>query len=124
MRRNYFKMIDMKNTMNRFKQLKLGTRDDGLEMETRPSRIVAKVENDGTGDSDKDENDDFLFQKEYMELDEIERPPTEFENIALTIQFTVSLFRVSLLLFLDVHLPSERNYFLHEQTHQKALGST
>ena len=114
----------MKNTMNRFKQLKLGTMDNGLEIETRPSRIIAKVESDGTGDSDKDENDDFLFQKEYMELDEIERPPTEFENISLTIQFTVSLFRVSFLLFLDVHLPSERNYFLHEQTHQKALGST
>jgi hypothetical protein len=51
---------------------------------------------EGEQDSDNDEADDFLFNKELMELSEIERPPTEIENIRLTMQFTISLFRMYL----------------------------
>ena len=66
MRRNFFKMLDMKRSR----------KDMQSTLEQK------KVERTNFNeDSDQEDNDDFLFNPELMKLDDSEKPDTQMENI-------------------------------------------
>jgi len=100
-RRNYFKLLALKQNKRKVKAVLDSQRDEMLNINE---------------DSDIEDNDDFLFNQDLMALDHNEKSESFMENLQLSICFTISMFRMYVSEVGDLASSLTRRIVKHQQT--------